>query len=264
MKIKVYPYKAGSKSARSLANEIGSPVLIRHDGGYVPGNPATVVVNWGNSSMRFTHRNTLNKPEAVAVAANKLSTLDKLLHHGVPVPEFTTDKRIALGWLDIGCRVFARTKLSSHTGDGIVIIEDESEMVDAPLYTKYQRKDKEYRVHVFKGKVIDITEKRKRYGDGEERPGYNPYIRNLKCGWVFCRDGVRPVEAVKVESVRAVQALGLDFGAVDIIEYKGKVWTLEVNSAPGLEGTTLQRYKEAILGSTDVRRDYVQSRRHSY
>ena len=47
----------------------------------------------------------------------------------------------------------------------------------------------------------------------------------------------------------AIKALGLDFGAVDIIynEAEDQHYVLEVNTAPGLEGTTLQKYTEAIL-----------------
>ena len=47
-------------------------------------------------------------------------------------------------------------------------------------------------------------------------------------------------------AVNAVKALGLDFGAVDIIynEKENQYYVLEVNTAPGLEGTTLIKYAE--------------------
>ena len=40
----------------------------------------------------------------------------------------------------------------------------------------------------------------------------------------------------------------LDFGAVDLIwnEHENKCYVLEVNSAPGIEGTTLQQYVTAF------------------
>jgi glutathione synthase/RimK-type ligase-like ATP-grasp enzyme len=47
----------------------------------------------------------------------------------------------------------------------------------------------------------------------------------------------------------AVSALGLDFGAVDIIwnEREDKCYVLEVNTAPGLQGSTLENYANAIM-----------------
>jgi len=65
---------------------------------------------------------------------------------------------------------------------------------------------------------------------------------------VFCRDGIAPCTVRNSISIAAVDALCLDFGAVDIIynEHEDKYYVLEVNSAPGLEGTTLEKYVEAL------------------
>jgi glutathione synthase/RimK-type ligase-like ATP-grasp enzyme len=42
-------------------------------------------------------------------------------------------------------------------------------------------------------------------------------------------------------------ALGLDFGAVDIIQDDGgNFYVLEVNTAPGLEGQTIKSYAEGF------------------
>lgn len=46
--------------------------------------------------------------------------------------------------------------------------------------------------------------------------------------------------------ISAVQALGLRLGAVDIIVKDDTPYVLEVNSAPGLAGTTTQLVGEAI------------------
>jgi glutathione synthase/RimK-type ligase-like ATP-grasp enzyme len=44
-----------------------------------------------------------------------------------------------------------------------------------------------------------------------------------------------------------IGALGLDFGAVDILRTPDEVFkVIEVNTAPGVEGTTLQRYVDAF------------------
>lgn len=63
----------------------------------------------------------------------------------------------------------------------------------------------------------------------------------------MARDGVVVSDETKAEAVKAVAALGLDFGAVDIvIDREGKPVILEVNTAPGIQGTTLTNYKRAI------------------
>lgn len=51
---------------------------------------------------------------------------------------------------------------------------------------------------------------------------------------------------VKDIGIQAVQALGLTYGAVDIIVKDETPYVLEVNSAFGLEGTTTQLVGTAI------------------
>jgi len=240
MKLKIAPYKLFSKSAKALSKALGVKRLIPGSS-YRPGY-RTTVINWGSSSCNYPGATIINRPEAVKVAANKLLTFQALKRAGVPVPEFTTDRHAALEWQRQGLRIVARQKLNAHTGEGLIIVQTNDALPHAPLYVKYVRKEKEYRVHVFRGQIIDLTEKRKRHG----AETINPYVRNLSSGWVFCRTGLYPSEQVKTQSIRAVQALGLDFGAVDIIERNGQVWVLEVNSAPGLEATTLTKYTEAF------------------
>lgn len=240
MKLKIYPYKLGSLSAKVLAKALNVKRIVP-GGKYTP-RPTTKIINWGNSNPHVHSNNMLNKPEAVRIAANKLLTLQTLQRAGVPVPEFTTDANAAKVWQTAGFRIMARHKLSSHTGEGIQVVHPEEAIPYAPLYTKYMKKEKEYRVHVFQGNIIDITEKRKKYGELNA----HPLIRNHKHGWVFCRENIAPSQLIKDTSIKAVSALGLDFGAVDIIERSGKVWVLEINTAPGIEGATLTKYVSAF------------------
>lgn len=73
-------------------------------------------------------------------------------------------------------------------------------------------------------------------------------IRNHANGFVFCRDNIIEPSDLRDVAIQAVTALGLDFGAVDVIwnEHYNKCYALEVNTAPGLEGTTLERYTNKI------------------
>ena len=163
----------------------------------------------------------------------------------VSCPEWTTDYDTALEWLDSGHTVFARTLTRAHSGLGIVIARSPEELVDAPLYTKYIKKKKEFRVHVFRNQVIDLQEKRR----STNSPDSDFLIRNHANGFVFCRDDIIEPTDLRATALSAVAALGLDFGAVDIIynAYYDKCYALEVNTAPGLEGTTLESYSNAII-----------------
>jgi len=188
----------------------------------------------------------LNPPACIAVAKDKVNTFIALDAHDVSVPEWTLDSGVAQGWVNEGKIVLARTKVDGHSGDGIVILTKEVDFVDAPLYTVYKKKRSEYRVHVFSGEVIDVTEKKREVD--VERNQFENFIRSHKNGWVFCREGITVSEDLKAIAIQAVNALSLDFGAVDIIynQHENKYYVLEINTAPALAGTTLDSYVNAI------------------
>jgi glutathione synthase/RimK-type ligase-like ATP-grasp enzyme len=181
------------------------------------------------------------------LASDKLRTFNQWSLHGVPCPEWTTDIEEAKGWLvdtTNSPTVFCRTLTRAHSGRGIAIARLPEEVVPAPLYTKYIKKKKEFRVHVFNRQVIDVQEKRL----SSNAPQGNFLIRNHANGFVFCREDLVEPSSLRSVALAAVSALSLDFGAVDIIynEKQDQCYALEVNSAPGLEGTTLEKYTNAI------------------
>lgn len=208
-----------------------------------------LVVNWGSTGLPSQASNVLNGKEAVRLASKKIETFAKLVEAGVPAVPYTTEKDEALEWIeeedDI---VFCRTKTSASQGRGIVVAHDVSQLVSAPLYTKYVESSREARVHVFKGEVIDFTQKRKLSSESRNTRNFegepDMYVKNLDNGWIFSRVGVELPDSAKQIAVDAVEALGLDFGAVDMLVDPDLI--IEINSAPGLEGTTLERYIEAF------------------
>lgn len=247
MKLKVLPYKAGSASAKALVNSLRPMALLKKQTTPVKGRKK-LLLNWGHSGPQFSLNNVrvLNKPEAVNVASNKLTALTRMKEAGVNVPEFTTDINVAKEWIAKNRIVLCRKLLRANSGRGIVIAKAMEELVPAPLYVKYIRKEHEYRVHVFNGKVIDAVEKKRKRGF-QENNVYNKYIRSYEQGWIFARDGLVLSDSVKAEAIKACTTLGLDFGAVDVVLDKdNKPVILEVNTAPGLQGTTLENYKKAV------------------
>jgi glutathione synthase/RimK-type ligase-like ATP-grasp enzyme len=239
----------GSKSATILARELETR-KVWPDRNYRP-KRNHLILNWGNSqepnwwqTMFRDRYYVLNAPSNVAVASNKHWAFQWFKAQHIEHPEWTTNIEEAKRWIEEGYKVVIRSTVTGHGGQGIIIAEEVEQLIHAPLYTKYFNGKREFRVHVFQNQVIDFSEKKR---SREEVDG-DALVRNHGNGWVFCREGIELPESVAEESKKSVQALGLDFGAVDVRlkERTNEVKVLEVNTAPGLEGTTIIRYIEAI------------------
>lgn len=164
----------------------------------------------------------------------------------VRYPSFTADKAAAKLWILEGSTVVCRTVLNGHSGEGIVVATSEDALVDAPLYTIYVPKKEEYRVHVFDGEVIHSSRKARKKEIPDEEVNWK--IRNHNNGFIFQHENFELPADCAVQALNAIEAIGLDFGAVDVIwnDRLGQSFVLEVNTAPGIEGITLNKYVEAI------------------
>lgn len=245
--MKLMPYKRFSKSARTLRSVLGFRKLRVVHPDLTP-RGTELVINWGSAKLKPNAVcKFLNSPEKVAVAVNKLETFKALKAAGVAVPEFSTNIEDAKAWLADEYMVLARHMLRSHSGNGIVVVSKVEELpLNALLYVRYYRKKHEFRVHVFNGQVIDYVQKKKRAGVDPLK--FNKYVRSYNNGWVFCRKDVVDIPQIKEEAIKAVKALGLDFGAVDIIwTKKDKAIVLEVNTAPAVQGHTIDVYVKAMI-----------------
>jgi hypothetical protein len=113
------------------------------------------------------------------------------------------------------------------------------------MYTKAVDSQGEYRVHVMRGEVIDYAKKLRRVDDEPTQEELD--VRSHDNGWVFVRGNLRRIPRVEKLAQDAVEALGLDFGSVDIcMDKDGDIFVLEVNTACGLEETTLSNYISGI------------------
>lgn len=237
MKTYIRPYKLGSATAKDIAKTLG---LLRVSTEKVFRRPS-IIINWGNGKPISATEKVivLNRPESVSLCSNKIRTFEMLKSKNVSIPKYTTDSNEAMSWINDKDFVYGRKRVDSSQGDGIIILTQDEPWQNCPLYTQAIQKAYEYRVHIFKDRVFDFAKKRKKL-EGEA----NPFIKNHSNGWVFCREGEVLPDLVKKECIKAIQALGLDFGALDVLyrEKENKAWILEVNTAPGLEGTTLDKY----------------------
>jgi glutathione synthase/RimK-type ligase-like ATP-grasp enzyme len=240
------PYNPASTGLRNLKERTNLRSLRLNNSRW----RGDVVINWGNrhGHAALSFADVINHPAAVDVASHKLKAFQALKEHGgINIPVFSTSKEDILshGFN----QVCARTLMRANSGRGLTVHTQEEELPDAPLYVEYVPKQDEYRVHVWGGDVLDIRRKALRR-DLPNRDQVDWRIRNHDAGFIFQRDFENDVPVGLVEQAkRAVAALNLDFGAVDIIynERRDKCYVLEVNTAPGLEGSTVDAYARKVM-----------------
>lgn len=294
--MRVYFY-AGERPSEGLVNlrnalrDVGHNCLrLRARGSQFTARRGRVIINWGCSDNEV-HRladhgvsQVLNGVASIANAVNKRDTFQLFQREGIPCPPAFLDFNTALqALMATRCRIYARTRLTGHSGDGIVMMLRQDDpainqnmgnvpvvvfnadgvvtngagdhvraLANCNLFTLGRiGKRTEYRVHVFGGQVIHRSIKLRRNredGQGERNP---TLVRNVNNGWVYGNTENVPAQVDDL-AVRAVAALGLDFGAVDILYYDGaqpEALALEVNTAPGLspESSALHAYRDAII-----------------
>lgn len=223
------------------------------------GRSNSLIVNWGCGGNNFRPTQDFNIRAGSVVprlnsntdqATNKLEAFRAMHGAGINVPDYTSSLNIARRWVANDHRVYCRTNLRGHSGEDIVMADLDNPPIQAPLYTKEVVKRHEFRFHVVGGQVIDGVRKAFRADVASE--DRDRTIMNHAAGSVFIRSGRSLTEAHQDQElhqmcVRAVSSVGLDFGAVDVMSDRdGNYYVLEVNTAPGLEATTLERYSNAL------------------
>jgi hypothetical protein len=191
---------------------------------------------------------TLNRAEAVALASNKMLALQAMDAAGVRVPFYC--RRGELDSLDHEQAILGRARYGSG-GSDITVYRPGDTIGQHNLYTQFVPSTREMRIHIFRGEMIHAQHK-KFVGTGtvdapdgteEQYP-----IRNHDRGYVFVPYvRTRPSSDRVAAATSAVSALGLDFGAVDVlVGADGQVYVLEVNTGPGITPRTALAYGRAI------------------
>lgn len=230
----MFPYRQGSKSAAALAEGLGGRVLKVENSAF-EATSNDIIINWGSSKCPHTVPRVLNQVDRVARAGNKLTAFVALQAENVSIPRFAPAKS-HVAWEGL---TVVRHKLTGHSGEGIEL-SDAGSLPDAPLYVKYIKKEHEFRVHVIGNTVVAVQ--RKARNKAVDNPNWQ--VRNHANGFIFVRTGFDTPSEVLGQSRAALAALGLDFGAVDVIwnDNEKRAYVLEVNTAPGLEGQTIEDY----------------------
>lgn len=223
MTLKMAYSRFSAPSARRVAEASGEIELVNN-------SYEEVDINWGRASANAV----LNADPSGT--SNKRLMREAFRDAGVPMPELYP--------LD-GIQFPAIGRPDRHTkGRGLWRVNSEADVAQAlqgRVYRNGKRKaaathfmayvdaPKEYRVHVFRNRVIRLSEKDFSVPD----EGRN-YTTRSAVG--------QDVSHLRNAAKMAVSAVGLDFGAVDILSDGSQAWVLEVNSSPGLGGTMPELY----------------------
>jgi hypothetical protein len=262
----IHPYVRGSKSVKALKDYlegVGHHTVVLHRR---PMRPRARVVSWGARDIEYNldGLRVLNHPRHTAVFCNKLRFFEQC-RESLLVPPWTTGIGEATNWLNDGHTIVERHKLSGKSGEGIRIVEPGGELQRAPLYVKYEKKTDEFRVHVFKnlaGEFYVAHVQKKVAAPDRVQAGdiRNWHVRNHENGFIFQQHGFDCPALVSDTALSLVRTSfpEIDFVALDVIYHNGtakkaadrtepRAFVLEGNTAPGMEGTTVQVYGDFLL-----------------
>lgn len=271
-------------TGRAIANLLGVPSGTKCGRQYQDrdtiirwGNIREVSATYYNTELRsFSPRREINTRKAVSLAGSKFKSLQALSAGGVNVPVHTRDMGVVAQALREHPDILWYGRRFRHMGaTDIVLVSTPPIMAaNSDYYTQGVHNIKEYRVHVVGGSPIRFQ--KKYFGeelfqrvaseylnapiddcegaDLEEFRDECNLIRNNAHGWRFydVKDAHNVPEVIKEQALKAIEVLGLHFGAVDILltkkdehgQRKGIV--LEVNTAPGLRDSNLELYANAL------------------
>lgn len=242
----VFPYAQGSEGAKLLAEELGCKRILR-EGSTFKRKEDDVVINWGASDCPAAYK-ALNKDTSGIL--NKKKFFERLAGTGL-TPAFSFNKMDAAD--SLGFPIICRTKLTGKDGEGIVIAEKFSQIVDAKLYTQYEDKTSEYRIHVGRGPtgytVIGAQKKvKKTQFEGNNTSPDSRLMVGDDHGLIWNGTNGQPIHIPAPVSAVVKSAFEkfpeLDFAAFDVIynNSTGKAFVLEANSAPMGTPETMKRY----------------------
>lgn len=191
-------------------------------------------INWGIG----IDPEGLNRPEAIKRASNKRIALQTMREAGIPTPEV---------WLNepqypcVGRRDHHAHGSGFFMCDSLADYQRTLRFKRPPThYLEFINGCREFRIHVVGGKSIKLLEK---ISDNLVRS----YRNGTRC--VYPRD-FHHKKTLRGLATGAIQSLGLDFGAVDVLYKDGTFYVLECNTAPDLKNNpdTLERYAESFTG----------------
>lgn len=214
------------------------------------------IIRWG--SARFIELDNLyldtpilNHGDEIEFNLHKDWAHKKMLEAGVRAPAMWTDYMTAKRASREMGTDFLRRRKHHVQGKDIIRLNPRRDKLSrerrSGYYVQYLEKEAEFRLHIFQDKCIGVAEKVRR----EDEEASNT-IWNFENGWDLVytpkdqrEEDIPNYREMEGESIKALRALNLDFGAVDIIMAENKPYILEVNTAPKLYQT--KRYSKNFI-----------------
>jgi len=200
------------------------------------GDGSDLIINYGKWDHQVPHRIPMvNRTQL----SNKYRQCTKFVDFGVAVPLISRSYRDG----------FIQKPNNSFAGRGIYEGSNINTNLSGVYYQQKIDKIKEFRAHVFlwgdeqvpviHEKVVPNPEQLcwNLHQGGEFKVAYSSMlgIREISTGLV---------DKIKLESIKATQAIDYDFGGVDLLmDANGNVWVVEVNSRMGVKERTMAHYK---------------------
>lgn len=219
----------------------------------------SIIIRWGNRiEVDLTGSITYNKASAIALATDKKESRRVLAEAGVSVPRALLPESE-----NINYPVIARPRVHAK-GRNFVLLNNRGDFYAHWIrnnadwyYSEFVDKVSEFRVHCAHGRILNYLEKP---NPGNDQIAWNRAVNGEAFTNVKWSDYN---SAVALECLKAVQALGLDFGGVDVILDKdNKPYILEVNTSPTLNSSeySMTRYAKYFdwLGKTGKRREHFE------
>lgn len=208
----------------SQSKPVGRPAVAAID-------PMLALITEAEDKFESFVGTPLRRGPVLKAALTEVQTLiNKLiLANNTPAPVAVPEVNVVGEWVG---------RKNNHVGGNDLLNPD-----NAPdFYVKKENIVEEYRLHIFKGKSIRAGHKVKRAGVAN-----HAWVRSEAGGWYIDYTDFKSKKSMRELAAKAVEALGLDFGAVDLGRTADKkLIVLEVNRAPGLSGGTTESYARAL------------------
>lgn len=245
-----------SQGALELVRALNCQRLRRFDGAdfWTAGKRAIlkegdVLLIWGASAPEIEGIRVLNGTDIIL---NKYEEWSFLVNNDVPTLTLYLDYQIKRDRAYYISKHNLIGRILKHQG-GMDLL---SSSINPDFWVVKEKFVREYRIHSFNGRSIRAGVKVHRDGfvlvedEKKWKPNANlvhPWVRSWDGGWKVSYDDFKSTQNLRSLANKAVKALGLTFGAVDIGELQtGQLKVLEVNRAPGIEGNSVASYVKAI------------------
>lgn len=230
--------KTSRPTGKFMAKQLGIPSFGMNS----PGVPLDLLIRWGSRKDMPPCAIELNSAGAIRNASDKLLAYSTLTNAGLRTVYMTPDYEDAQRNAPHGI-VFGRKRHGFGGRDIVVYQRGDTPTQYHDFYTPWLDSPREVRIHVVRDKVVRVQGK---YLDYPDKAGDN-YIRNYAHGYRFRSPKQELHFRRRNDAIEAVRALGLDFGAVDMLVWGDKDhYILEVNTAPACSPLTAKCYAGEI------------------